>query len=84
MRIILTNKNVRSILINIFGGITRCDDIAAGIIEAMNKMEVPYPIVVRLTGTNQEKAREMLANTDLHFASSFTEGVKKAIELAKK
>ena len=84
MRIILTNKNVRSILINIFGGITRCDDIAAGIIEAMNKMEVPYPIVVRLTGTNQEKACEMLANTDLHFASSFTEGVKKAIELAKK
>ena len=83
MRIILTNKNVRAILINIFGGITRCDDIAAGIIEAMNKMEVPYPIVVRLTGTNKEKAREMLADTDLNFASSFAEGVKKAVELAK-
>ncbi len=84
MRIILTNKNVRAILINIFGGITRCDDIAAGIIEAMNKMEVPYPIVVRLTGTNKEKAREMLADTDLTFASSFAEGVKKAVEFAGK
>ena len=84
MRIILTNKNVRAILINIFGGITRCDDIAAGIIEAMNKMEVPYPIVVRLTGTNKEKAREMLADTDLNFASSFADGVKKAVELAGK
>lgn len=83
MRIILTNKNVRAILINIFGGITRCDDIAAGIIEAMNKMEVPYPIVVRLTGTNKEKAREMLANTDLNFADSFAEGVKKVVKLAE-
>ncbi|MBI4722474.1 MAG: ADP-forming succinate--CoA ligase subunit beta [Candidatus Stahlbacteria bacterium] len=83
MKIILTNKNVKSILINIFGGITRCDDIAVGLLESIRTMEIPHPIVVRLSGTNQEKAKEILAKTELHFVSSFTEGVKKAIELAK-
>jgi succinyl-CoA synthetase beta subunit len=83
MKIILTNKRVKSILINIFGGITRCDDIATGIIQALGSIEIPHPIVVRLTGTNEDKAKEILAQTSLHFASSFTEGVKKAIELAK-
>lgn len=83
MKIILTNKNVKSILINIFGGITRCDDIAVGLLESIRTMEIPHPIVVRLSGTNQEKAKEILAKTELHFANSFTDGVKKAIELAK-
>lgn len=83
MKIILTNKRVKSILFNIFGGITRCDDIAKGIISALNSMEVPHPIVVRLTGTNQERAQEMLKDTDLNFATSMTQGVKKAIKLAR-
>jgi succinyl-CoA synthetase beta subunit len=83
MEIILTNKKVKSILINIFGGITRCDDIAQGLIEALNTMEIKQPIVVRLTGTNEEKAQKMLEKTHLYSAKSFNEGVKRAIELAR-
>lgn len=80
--IILRDENVRSILFNIFGGITRCDDIAAGIIEAKNQMDLDVPVVVRLTGTNQDKAKDMLENTGIIFSSSMEEGVKKVIELA--
>ncbi|MBD3179274.1 MAG: ADP-forming succinate--CoA ligase subunit beta [Candidatus Latescibacteria bacterium] len=83
LNIILRDENVKSILINIFGGITRCDDVANGIIEARKKMDMDLPMVVRLTGTNSEKAMEILADTDLIAASSMEEGVKKAIEAAK-
>ena len=54
-RIILSDKNVRAILINIFGGIVRCDRVAKGVIEASKKVGVKLPIVVRLAGTNAEK-----------------------------
>jgi succinyl-CoA synthetase beta subunit len=80
--IILRDENVKSILFNIFGGITRCDDIAAGIIEAKKQMNLDVPVVVRLTGTNQDKAKAMLENTGIISSSSMEEGVKKAIELA--
>jgi len=83
LNIILQDKSVRSILINIFGGITRCDDVANGIIEARKKMDMDLPMVVRLTGTNSEEAMEILADTDLIAAPSMEEGVKKAIEAAK-
>jgi len=83
MEIILANKKVKSILINIFGGITRCDDIAQGLIQALSTMEIKQPIVVRLTGTNEEKAHKMIEKTHLYSAKSFGEGVKKAIELAR-
>jgi succinyl-CoA synthetase beta subunit len=83
MKIILRDKNVRSILVNIFGGITRCDDVAAGIIQAKSELGINVPLVVRLTGTNEEKAREMLAETELIGAASMDEGVKKAIEVAR-
>jgi succinyl-CoA synthetase beta subunit len=82
LNIILDDKNVKAILFNIFGGITRCDDVAAGIIEATRTMDIPVPIVVRLTGTNQDKARQMLAQTDLVSAKTMDEAVQKAIELA--
>jgi succinyl-CoA synthetase beta subunit len=80
MRIILRDENVRSILINIFGGITRCDDVAQGIIDAKEQLGIDVPLVVRLTGTNEERAIEMLEGTDLVPASSMDEGVLKAIE----
>lgn len=80
LEIINRNKNVKSILINIFGGITRCDDIATGIIQAMKSLEIRAPIVVRLTGTNQDKAREMLAGTSLVFAPTMDEAIKKVVE----
>jgi len=82
LEIILANPDVRAIVINIFGGITRCDDIAAGIIEATKRMKIPVPICVRLTGTNREKAMEMLQGTDLVTASTMTDVIHKAVEIA--
>ena len=82
-RIILSNKDVKAILINIFGGITRCDDIARGILQAFEQIEVDVPIVVRLFGTNYEEGQKLLAGTKLVTAESLTDGVKKAIALAK-
>ncbi len=82
MRIILRDENVQSILINIFGGITRCDDVAQGIIDAKRELGIEVPLVVRLTGTNEEKAQEMLRGTELVPAASMEEGVEKAIALA--
>jgi succinyl-CoA synthetase beta subunit len=81
-RLILTNKDVRAILINIFGGITRCDDIARGILEAFKQIDVTIPVVIRLFGTNYREGQELLAGTDLVTAESLADGVRKAIELA--
>ena len=80
--IILSDKEVKVILFNIFGGITRCDDVAKGIIEATKRMDINVPIVVRLTGTNEKEGRALLAETDLVPAATMDEAVKKAIELA--
>ena len=82
LRIILTDPEVKAILFNIFGGITRCDDVARGIIRAAEQVEISVPIVVRLTGTNEEEARVLLAETDLVGADTMDEAVQKAIELA--
>jgi len=84
LEIILTDPNVEVILFNIFGGITRCDDVAKGIIEATKRMDIKVPIVVRLTGTNETAARELLAETDLIPAATMDEAVQKAIEQAGK
>ncbi len=85
MEIILRDKNVKSIYVNIFGGITRCDDIAKGLIEAFSNMEVKVPVVIRLTGTNEDLGKKMLEESGLPLvtASTMAEGAKKAIELAK-
>jgi len=80
--IITRDKNVKTILFNIFGGITRCDDVARGIIEAKQKTDLGLPVVVRLVGTNEEEARVILAGTDLVPAETMDEAVQKAIELA--
>ena len=83
LKIILNNPKVKSILINIFGGITRCDDIANGILQARKELNMSVPIVVRLTGTNEKEARELLAKNGINPYSSMREVVKKAVELAK-
>lgn len=83
MRIILQDDEVEAILFNIFGGITRCDDVAAGLLEATAQLDVKLPIVVRLTGTNDVKAREMLKDSKLVPAVTMDEAVQKALELAK-
>ncbi|MBU2500332.1 MAG: ADP-forming succinate--CoA ligase subunit beta [bacterium] len=82
LKIILSDPAVKAILFNIFGGITRCDDVANGIIKATEMMDIKVPIVVRLTGTNEEEARALLAKTDLVPATTMDEAVQKAIELA--
>jgi len=82
LNIILADKEVKAILFNIFGGITRCDDVANGIIAATKSMDINVPIVVRLIGTNEEEGRALLAKTDLVSAETMDEVVKKAIELA--
>lgn len=83
LNIILRNKDVKVILINIFGGITRCDDIAKGIIEVKSKMNIPVPLVVRLTGTNEKEALALLSGYKMNIYSSMREAVQKAVELAK-
>jgi len=83
MEIILSDKNVKAILFNIFGGITRCDDVANGIAQALGNMDVKVPVVVRLTGTNEDVAREILKKVDLVSVNTMDEGVKEAIRLSK-
>ncbi|MCD6249986.1 MAG: ADP-forming succinate--CoA ligase subunit beta [candidate division Zixibacteria bacterium] len=82
MDIILSDPNVRSILINIFGGITRCDDVASGIVEAFKQLKPSIPVVVRLTGTNEKEGKKILASVKLPSADTLDNVVKKAIELA--
>jgi succinyl-CoA synthetase beta subunit len=83
MRIIYSDENVKAILFNIFGGITRCDDVARGIVQAVKGSKPPIPIVVRLTGTNEKEAREILRETDLIAAQTMDEAVEKAVQLTK-
>ena len=83
MKLLLSDKNVKVVLINIFGGITRCDDVARGLLEAFNQIQTDIPIVIRLTGTNEKEGRELLKGTKFHVAETMGEAGKKAVELAR-
>jgi succinyl-CoA synthetase beta subunit len=80
-KLILSNQKVNAILVNIFGGIVRCDDIAEGIISAVKEVGVRVPVVVRLEGTNVDKGREILARSDLDILSAddLTDAAKKVV-----
>jgi len=82
MKIILGDRNVRAILVNIFGGITRCDDIAAGLVQAAQQGAIGVPVVARLTGTNAERARELLTGSKVTPAATMSDAVRKAVALA--
>jgi succinyl-CoA synthetase beta subunit len=84
--LILSNSRVRAVLVNIFGGIVRCDIIAEGVINAVKKVGVKVPVVVRLEGTNAEAARAMLAKSGLTItpADDLTDAARKVVALAKK
>ena len=82
LRIILKDGRVKVLLINIFGGITRCDEVAKGVVYAIDEVGVDVPMVVRLVGTNEEEGRELLANAKLATASSLADAAQKAIALA--
>lgn len=83
MNILLGDTNVKAVMINIFGGITRCDDVARGLIIAMEQIKTDIPIVVRLSGTNAKEGLEMLKATGLPTVSTMSEAAQKAIELSK-
>ena len=82
LRIILRDGRVRALLINIFGGITRCDEVARGVLAAMDEVEVRVPMVVRLAGTNEMEGRRLLTESDLITASSLAEAARKVIAAA--
>jgi succinyl-CoA synthetase beta subunit len=84
-KIILRDKNVKAILINIFGGIVRCDRVAKGVIEAAETIEIKVPIVVRLEGTNAVEAGEMLSKSHMDFivARTLEEAAHKVVNTLK-
>lgn len=86
--IVLSDPDVKSVLINVFGGITRCDEVARGLIEVMQQVNVQVPVVVRLVGTREEEGRRLLAEANLGSArivpaASFQEAAQRAVELAR-
>jgi len=83
LRIITSDPQVKVILFNIFGGITRTDDVANGIVTAMKESRIEVPIVIRLTGTNEEIAVKILADAGFTALTDMDEAVQKAVELAK-
>ncbi len=82
LEIITADPNVKAILFNIFGGITRCDDVANGIVEATKRIEIDIPIAIRLTGTNEEEAVEILRKNGFTAMTDMDEVVKMGVELA--
>jgi succinyl-CoA synthetase beta subunit len=85
VEVILSNPNVTAVLFNIFGGITRCDEVAKGLIEAFAQIEPTVPFVVRLDGTNDKEGRELLAQADLptvHPESTMLDAARRVVELA--
>jgi succinyl-CoA synthetase beta subunit len=84
-RIILSDKNVKAVLINIFGGIMRCDIIAKGVVAAVREMGLTIPIVVRLEGTNVDLGKQILRESGLKItaAESLADGAKKVVEAVR-
>jgi succinyl-CoA synthetase beta subunit len=86
LEVITRDPQVRSIFFNIFGGITRCDEVARGILTALDRMDIAQPIVVRLDGTNAEEGRRILAEANranVHPEATMLDGARRAVELAK-
>jgi succinyl-CoA synthetase beta subunit len=84
LRIILSDSNVKAVLFNIFGGITRCDEVARGILEALTEVPTEVPMVTRLVGTNEEEGRQILAEAQMATAKSLAEAAEQAVALARR
>jgi succinyl-CoA synthetase beta subunit len=82
LRIILADANVKAVLFNIFGGITRCDEVARGIVAAMEEIKTSVPMVIRLVGTNAEEGRQILADAHMLPAETLAEAAQKAVAAA--
>ncbi len=83
LRIILSDPNVKAVLFNIFGGITRCDEVARGILEALEEVPTDVPMVTRLVGTNEEEGRQILADAQMTTAKSLAEAAERSVALAR-
>jgi succinyl-CoA synthetase beta subunit len=83
LRIILSDPNVKSVLLNVFGGITRCDEVARGILVAIDEVNPDVPMVVRLVGTNAMEGRQLLADANMETAETLVEAAKKAVTAAQ-
>ena len=84
-RIILSDENVKGILINIFGGILRCDVLAEGVVQAAKKAEIKVPVVVRMEGTNVDRGRQILADSGLNLTTAvdLKDAAQKVAEIVK-
>jgi len=83
MKIILTDANVKAVLLNIFGGITRCDEVARGILVALAEVKPKVPMVVRLVGTNAEEGRKLLSDAKMITADTLADAAQKAVNAVK-
>jgi succinyl-CoA synthetase beta subunit len=83
LRLILADPNVKAVLFNIFGGITRGDEVARGILAALQEIQTEVPMVIRLVGTNAEEGRQLLAEADMITATTLAEAAQKAVAAAK-
>ena len=83
MNLILSDKGVKVVMINIFGGITRCDDVAKGLIAALEQIKIKIPIVIRLSGTNSKEGLEILRKANLPTVETMSEAAQKAISLSE-
>ncbi len=89
IKTILMDENVKVIFMNIFGGITRCDEVARGLVKAFEEIEIPVPIVLRLAGTNEEEGRKIIEEflkkekKNVVLVETMEEGAKKSVELAR-
>jgi succinyl-CoA synthetase beta subunit len=84
LNILQQNKDVKSILVNIFGGITRCDDVAEGILTAREKVDLRIPLIIRLIGTNEEKGRAMLKEAGLVAFSDMNKAIQETVKRGQK
>ncbi len=82
MKLLLSDSHVKVVLINIFGGITRCDDVAKGLLEAFDQLETDIPIIIRLTGTNEEEGRALLKGSKFNIGTTMSDAGRKAVEIA--
>jgi len=83
LKIILADENVKAVMFNVFGGITRCDEVARGILAALDDAQSTIPMVVRLVGTNEEEGRRLLAEAEMETAASLADAAQKAVAAAK-
>jgi succinyl-CoA synthetase beta subunit len=83
LRIILSDPNVKAVLFNIFGGITRCDEVAKGIVAALQEISTDVPMVARLVGTNEKEGLEILAQAEMITAATLAEAAQKAVAAAR-